>query len=505
MLSTSTMLLLLGISAFQVAGGCAVGYWLRSRRRSVSQTSDVLTARLTDALKQLQTLADDIGTEAVGHAEQVKAVAQSLSNAAEADVDKLHQALIEGMTQIATANSRLQSQLTDVETRLEEQSQQLETQLADSRLDALTSVSNRRAFEEELTRRLAEWRRRPAPISILLVDIDHFKKINQARGEAVGDAVLRDVARVLQAVLREMDFLARYGGEEFAVILPATTLRDARRAAQRSLEAVANHNFEYDHESVEVTISLGLAEVVPGDDVETIVRRADEALYLSKAAGRNCGHFHSGTDFLSLDSPRLIEHAQDAGLASAALSTAAGANLHEHDEPDPMTLLPTAAAFAHELRRRVQRCRAESRAMSLVLIDVDRLTQINGQEGRTAGDLVLRRTAEILRKHCRPGDYAARYHQGQFALLLDGSSVDDGIRTAELIRAAVREGAGDSVQKPIDATVSCGIAEVASNDRSVSVVMRAGIALAAAKSSGRDCTFVHDGQAAEPADGTFSA
>ena len=503
MLSTSTMLLLLGISAFQVAGGCAVGYWLRSRRRSVSQTSDVLTARLTDALKQLQTLADDIGTEAVGHAEQVKAVAQSLSSAAEADVDQLHQALLEGMTQIATANSRLQSQLTDVETRLEVQSQQLETQLADSRLDALTGVSNRRAFEEELTRRLAEWRRRPSPISILLVDIDHFKKINQSRGEAVGDAVLRDVARVLQAVLREMDFLARYGGEVFAVILPATTLRDARRAAQRSLEAVANHNFEYDHESVEVTISLGLAEVVPGDDVETIVRRADEALYLSKAAGRNCGHFHSGTDFLSLESPRMLEHAADSGLAAASLSTA-GANLHEHDEPDPMTLLPTAAAFAHELRRRVQRCRTEGRAMSLVLVDVDHLTQINGHDGRTAGDLVLRRTAEILRKHCRPCDYAARYHQGQFAMLLDGATAELGIRAAEQIRAAVREGAGDAVQKPIDATVSCGVAEVASNDRSVSVVMRAGIALAAAKSSGRDCTFVHDGQAAEPADGTFS-
>ena len=109
MLSTSTMLLLLAISAFQVAGGCAIGYWLRSRKRSMSKTSDALTATLGDALRQLQSLADHIGTEAVGHADQVKAVAASLEGAVAADVDQLHQVLLEGMTQIGVANSRLQS------------------------------------------------------------------------------------------------------------------------------------------------------------------------------------------------------------------------------------------------------------------------------------------------------------------------------------------------------------------------------------------------------------
>lgn len=503
MLSTSTMLLLLGISAFQVAGGCAIGYWLRSRKRSMSKTSDALTATLGDALRQLQTLADHIGTEAVGHADQVKAVAASLEGAAAADVDQLHQVLIEGMTQIAGANSRLQSQLADVETKLEVQSQQLETQLAESRLDTLTALPNRRGFEEELTRRLAEWRRRPVPVSILLIDIDHFKKINQRRGTVIGDAVLRDVARVLEAVLREMDYLARWGGEEFAVILPATTLRDARRAAQRCLEAVANHNFEYDHEPVTVTVSLGLSEVVPGDEFDVVIRRADEALYLSKAAGRNCGHFHSGDDFLALDSPRLIEHVSEAS-ASAAVSTAAGASLHEQDEEDSLTALPQAAAFAHELRRRVQRCRTEGSALAMVLIDVDRLTQINGAEGRSAGDMVLCRTADVLRSLCRDGDYVARYHQGQFALLLDGATAEEAVGVAEQIRHGLRNLGRDGSQRPIEATVSCGVAVVQENDRSVSVVMRAGVALAAAKSSGRDCTFVHDGHAAEPADGTYS-
>ncbi|MGC3965849.1 MAG: diguanylate cyclase [Pirellulales bacterium] len=272
---------------------------------------------------------------------------------------------------------------------------------------------------------------------------------------------------------------------------------------RRCLEAIANHNFEYDHEPVAVTISLGLAEVVPGDDADMVIRRADEALYLSKAAGRNCGHFHSGTDFLALDSPRLLEHVSEAS-AAAAVSAAAGAGLHETEEEDRMTGLPQAAAFAHELRRRVQRCRSENTALAMVLVDVDGLTQINAAGGRSAGDLLLRHTADLLRSHCRREDFLARYHQGQFALLLDGATIEEAVDTAEQVRLAARDFGREGGRHLSEATLSCGVAAVQSGDRSVSVVMRAGIALAAAKSSGRDCTFVHDGQSAEPADGTYS-
>lgn len=495
MLSTSTILSLLGISAMQVVAGLSVGYWLRSRRMAVSKTSDALTRRLTDALGRIQTLADDFGAEAIDHVEQVKAVARTLNDAAEADIGQLHQALLEGMSQIVTANSRLQTQLSDVESKLEEQSLELETQMIEARLDMLTTVPNRRAFDEELSRRLAEWRRRPAPLSIMLIDLDHFRKINDRRGRAVGDAVLRDTARVLQAVLREMDFLARFGGEEFAVILPSTSLRDARRAAQRAIEAVAKHGFEYDHEPVTVTVSLGLAEAAPGDDVETLLRRADDAVYLSKAAGRNCGHFHSGEDFLSLDSPRLTVHesheAEQAGRGP--LAAAEGRVRHDaaSEHVDGLTQLPSPGAFSQELRRRVQRCRAENRKAALVLVDVDRLEETNEHGGRAAGDALLRRTADAVRGACGEADFAARYHKGQFALVLDETSLAAAVGTAERLRGEL-SAAG--------CTVSCGVAEVRQGDRSVAVAMRAGTALAAAKSSGRDCTFVHDGQAAEPAD-----
>ena len=505
--SSTTLWLLIGFSALQVGGGFLVGWWLRSSRKGGSRAAEILSKRLNEALVRLQNIAGDISHDATRHAQEVRAVNLKLGAAETDDVESFHQALVEGMAQIISANDRLQSHLNDVEARLEEQSRAIDAQLAEARLDGLTGVHNRRAFDEEIGRRMAEWRRRQTPLSLMMVDVDHFKSINDRFGHQTGDLVLREIARSLQTTTREMDFTARYGGEEFAVILPSTGLRDARRAARRVLEAVAGRRFEVDDGEIDVTVSVGLAEVNPGDDTASLIRRADEALYLSKAAGRNCGHFHSGADCIALDSPRLceslltappvVDEAVDAGEAGTPRRRRAS---DLADEVDPLTGLPTAGVFSEELRRQMQRVRTEGMRLSLVLTDVDRLVKLNEEIGRDAGDLVLRRTANVLRQYSRPLDYLARYHQGQFALLMYGVGLAEAAQTAEKIRIAVQE-AGAAGNDPLaQATVSCGVADGKLGDRAVSLVMRAGVALSAAKSAGRDCTFVHDGQTPEPAE-----
>lgn len=505
--SASTIGLLLGLSALQVCGGFLVGWWLRSWRRSSTRANEALAKRLNDALVRLQTIAGDISLDATQHAQEVRAVNLRIGSTAADDVEQLHQVLVDGMSQIIAANDRLQHKLTEVETRLDDQTRAIDAQLAEARLDSLTGVHNRRAFDEEMNRRMAEWRRRQTPLSLLMIDVDHFKKINDTHGHPAGDRVLHEIARVLQKTMREMDFTARYGGEEFAAILPATTLRDARRAARRVLEAVAGHRFEAEDCDLDVTVSVGLAEAGPGDDAASLVRRADEALYLSKAAGRNCGHFHSGADCLSLDSPRLVESLLTSQAATPA--DPAGAEARHNDRPakgqriddnDPLTGLPTAAVFSEELRRQMQRVRGDAITLSLILVDIDRLGRLNDEIGRDAGDLMLRRTAHVLRGICRPTDYLARYHQGQFALLLFGNKLAEATTKAERIRTAVQELGASGGESATEMTVSCGVADAKPGDRAVSLVMRAGVALSAAKSAGRDCTFVHDGQSAEPAD-----
>jgi diguanylate cyclase len=106
--------------------------------------------------------------------------------------------------------------------------------------------------------------------------------------------VLRGVAEVLRDALRDMDLVSRIGGEEFAVILPNTNSHDAKRVAERVRALVASSRFAFEKSALSVTVSVGLAMVDVGDDTLSMIKRADEALYASKRAGRNCGHFHTG-------------------------------------------------------------------------------------------------------------------------------------------------------------------------------------------------------------------
>jgi diguanylate cyclase (GGDEF)-like protein len=155
-------------------------------------------------------------------------------------------------------------------------------------LDELTGLVNRRSFNQQLATRLREAQRYRKHISLLLVDVDHFKKVNDAHGHPAGDAVLRGVAGVAASQARETDIVARYGGEELALVLPETDSAGARAIAERLRAAVASTNHPTDKGHLRVTISLGIA-TWPGDGAapEELIEAADKALYRAKQAGRN--------------------------------------------------------------------------------------------------------------------------------------------------------------------------------------------------------------------------
>jgi two-component system cell cycle response regulator len=167
--------------------------------------------------------------------------------------------------------------------QLRERSDQLD-QL--SRTDALTGLFNRRHLDEELALRHADARRYGQDLCLLLLDIDHFKAVNDTFGHPAGDAVLRSFAARLQGELRGGDIAGRWGGEEFLVILPHTDLDGARMMADRIRLAVAATPITADRESVAVTVSGGCASG-SGDSVQALLAKADARLYEAKLTGRN--------------------------------------------------------------------------------------------------------------------------------------------------------------------------------------------------------------------------
>ena len=157
-----------------------------------------------------------------------------------------------------------------------------------ARIDPVTGLANRRYFLELAA---IEWNRHTRyqrPLSLMMIDVDHFKSINDAFGHQIGDRVLAEIARVLQSVRRHADAVGRIGEEEFAVLLPETTLAQAKMAAERLRRAVANQDIAVNGETIRATVSVGVAEAwETAPDFAALMHRADQALYLAKSAGRN--------------------------------------------------------------------------------------------------------------------------------------------------------------------------------------------------------------------------
>lgn len=154
--------------------------------------------------------------------------------------------------------------------------------------DPLTGLFNRRHMAHMVKKEIAKYERSGHPVSFILLDIDHFKIINDQYGHEAGDYVLQEVSRVIQEQLRTQDLVARWGGEEFLAILPDTGLSNAEAGAERIRKGLLDHEWRTPGgKIVELTISAGVSEYRPGDDFNSAINRADHALYRGKEGGRN--------------------------------------------------------------------------------------------------------------------------------------------------------------------------------------------------------------------------
>ncbi|HET9450829.1 MAG TPA: GGDEF domain-containing protein [Aggregicoccus sp.] len=154
--------------------------------------------------------------------------------------------------------------------------------------DGLTGVSNKRYLLEYLERELGRCHRYGRALSLLLFDLDHFKRINDTHGHVAGDAVLRELAQALKPLVRREQCFARYGGEEFALVLPEDGAEKARQLAEKLRQRVEAHAFVFDGQRIPVTVSIGVADLLPEmSEPEQLLQAADARLYAAKRGGRN--------------------------------------------------------------------------------------------------------------------------------------------------------------------------------------------------------------------------
>ncbi|MCF4995005.1 diguanylate cyclase [Pseudomonas syringae] len=153
--------------------------------------------------------------------------------------------------------------------------------------DPLTGTGNRIAMEQTLHREIEMARRHLQPLSLLMLDIDHFKDVNDSHGHSAGDEVLKAVAASIKGQLRNVDMVFRYGGEEFLILLSNTSRDAAALVGERLRQAAQNQDHYADGKLIELTVSLGCSTLLPSESADSLLRRADSALYVAKREGRN--------------------------------------------------------------------------------------------------------------------------------------------------------------------------------------------------------------------------
>jgi diguanylate cyclase len=257
----------------------------------LSDRIDTVNARALDEIKQVMTTIDAAAGSASTYSSKLNLASERLAQAS--DGESLHaiiEHLVQGAEEMERDNRQLEARLAASRQEIEQLQQNLETARHESLTDPLTTLSNRKFFDEALIKNIAEATVKRQPLSLLMLDIDHFKSFNDKYGHITGDQVLRLVAQSVKQNVKGQDIAARYGGEEFVVALPNTSLQSANIVANHIRCAVAAKELlkrSTGERLGHVTISIGAGTLRPDDTPQLLIDRADKCLYAAKHGGRN--------------------------------------------------------------------------------------------------------------------------------------------------------------------------------------------------------------------------
>lgn len=525
------------VTLFVAAFGVVLGWFVRALLyggnpgRELAGATDPEIARAKEVLARLREVAASVAADVGQHSQRVERINEELNASNTADPE----AVVGAVAKLLQTNRQMQHQLASAEVRLQDQARQIESQTTAALTDALTGLANRRALDDSLARRLADFQRLRQTFWMMMLDVDHFKRFNDMHGHQAGDEVLRGVARVLLATAPKPDLVARYGGEELVVLFtgPANA---ATQKATAIREAIDEARFRFEGVELHVTVSVGLAEIASGEDAAGLIRRADAALYTSKKSGRNCAHWHDGREIRRIGGDVRQTPPAGAQQAQAPLPAAKRAKPPCHTQtntashtappkpaapphcarpaalPEPETTaeaeepqfqpqpgLANRTAFCTMVSSQLAEWRRGGATPTILLLQVDRFAEITSRGDHQLGNQVLRSVTACLTATLREMNMVAHYDEAVFAAILPDAESLAALRLAERLRAEVSRCVVQTEAGPLPLTASVGGAEALVTDDGTNLLRRAAEALDAAVRSGGNACYFHNGQWSETA------
>jgi len=314
----------LAVAGFGIAAGFFVGRSFTLRNEPVRLKEDrkkTLEALLTlmESTEQLNEDVDTHNTALVSAQEEIQEINDSGSEQGDVRVHfaAIQSQLLGHISRVVTANRRLENDLTQTRYEMESQAQELDRTRKEARTDPLCQIGNRKGFDEHLAYMISRYKKQEENFGLMLIDVDHFKRVNDTFGHSAGDQILVNIGQALNHCVRPGDFVARLGGDEFAILLAGLTNQDADSVGQRIRKTIELFNFNVGDGSeaqTSVTMSMGLVVVYPSDTADSLFDRADKALYRSKEMGRNRLNTISGPPIYPVANSDLT-HYQPAQLA----------------------------------------------------------------------------------------------------------------------------------------------------------------------------------------------
>jgi diguanylate cyclase (GGDEF)-like protein/PAS domain S-box-containing protein len=345
---------------------------------------------------------------------------------------------LDDISELEKRNSDLKTMLSRLQkTQLHVQQQNKELSFLATR-DSLTGCLNRRSFSEQFEARFEQAKNEGQELTCIMVDIDHFKLVNDNYGHATGDQVIKMLAEILHSNTRNDDLVGRYGGEEFCMVLPGMTAEIAVRLAERIRLKIKDESAERFDSGPRVTASLGVATIKDNPKTtDELNHRADEALYIAKESGRNMVILWAAD--AEERKPREQEKPADNTTESAKvieinhlktrvqeleeIASKFSSELEYAQSHDVLTGLPNQVLFCDRIQQVIERSYRHDQLAAVIVIDIDMFSQINTSLGRHIGDRLLQLVAEQLNGVFRKQDSISRldisrFGADEFAVLL---------------------------------------------------------------------------------------